>query len=125
MSPPLQTDEIKVPANFGLAIEEVFDDSDEPLNDAKCVKIEEVLSETEEFTDKIDFTKNANKRKSSWRQIPIFIEEINAKTSYLKRWKLQPTIRSFQLLNIECAYYYYKVKLPYNPRRKTSIKIMR
>ena len=96
------TDEIKIPLNFGLAIEEVFED-DPVANDPKCVKIEEVFSDNEEEFIANNFEEKAKKRKSSWRKIPIQIEEIDGKSSFLKRWNLKPSIRSFQMINITCS----------------------
>ena len=42
LSKPLITDQIKIPGNFGLAIEEVFDEFIDATDDTKCVKIEEI-----------------------------------------------------------------------------------
>ena len=111
LSKPLVTDPIKIPANFGLAIEEVFDDNVDEGNDTKCVKIEEI-EEEEVIKPKY--------RKSSWRQIPILIEEVKSseKVGYLKRWNLKPWIKSYQSLNIECAFYYYKLRIACDTRVK-------
>ena len=118
LSKPLITDEIQIPGNFGLAIEEVFDEFIDATDDTKCVKIEEIEDDKEE---------KPKYRKSSWRQIPILIEEVKSHDTkcYLKRWNLKPWIKSFQSLNIECAFYYYTLKIACKRQRYwNSIKIM-
>ena len=110
-SPPLILENVEIPLNHGLAIEEVFEDNftTSSLLSGNFVKIEEVFSDPEEDDDL-----DKKIRQSSWRNIPIVIEEVKVKKlSWMSRWNRKACLGYcfFYSTLMPTDHYFFKVHL--------------
>ena len=69
------------------------------------VKIEEVFSDPEE--ENYEFQGKLKKPDISWRKIPIVIEEVKIKKSWLQRWNMKAWIKSCYISTSETVTDHY------------------